>query len=333
MNENILYDRQTNFINSLKFKIPLNASITDLKIRNIRFFSKILSKGKIAIYGNYEILVIYNIYLANKKSKNISACRKTNFYKVLKSNTICEHTNYNDIKASINFLTRPRCLYSIHSCTNSKNYLGFNNFCKVYLLSSLSITLLDKNKNSNNKKSLYPPQNDTSKNYITKENVENKKSFEATTIIGRGSIDLFIEKDLYIPITPPSILTIDNVKITVDVTKLNLINEKVIASGFVNIDINYSTSMSSYNETTTSNLNYIQAEISFSTPINLKMDIDTKPKESDAYEVLNAQCLGETHELSDALNITSGEVAYNKITEQFILQIQIITKRKEKIFI
>lgn len=331
MNENILYDRQTNFINSLKFKIPLNASITDLKIRNIRFFSKILSKGKIAIYGNYEILVIYNIYLANEKSKNISACRKTNFYKVLKSNAICEHTNYNNIKTSINLITQPRCLYSIHSCTNSKSYLGFNNFCKVYLLSSLSITL--SNKNSNNKKSLYPPQNDTSKNSTTKEKVENKRLLEGITIIGRGSIDLFIEKDLYIPIKTPSNLTINNVKITVDVTKLNLINEKVVASGFVNIDINYSTSMSSYNETTTSNLNYIQAEIPFSTPITLKMDIDTKPKESDAYEVLNAQCLGEVHELSDALNIPSGEVFYNKVTEQLIIQIQIIAKRDEKIFI
>lgn len=326
MNKPTLYSRKTNFINSIKFKIPPNGSICDLKIRNLRFFSKILPCGNIAIYGNYEILILYNIYLPNNRFKNASACRKVKFYKILKTNYSIKNKYF---KSSINFITTPRCLFSIYRHKNSKFHLGLNNFCKVYLFSPLFIMLLD----NNNQKLLYYEDNNTCKDSIPKEIIKKKRLIEANTIVGKGCVDLYIEKDLDIPSFSPPIWKIDNITITINISDLNIINENVITSGFAIINIDYITSIYYSNGTTTGNFNYMQVKIPFSTPINLITEPNIKIKNTDNCQLIKSECLEETHKLKDASTTTSGEVVYNKVTEQFIIQIKVIATRKEKLYI
>lgn len=326
MNKPALYSKKTNFINSIKLKIPLNSSINDLKIRNIHFFSKILPCGNIAIYGNYEILILYNTYLSSYKLKNTSVCRKVKFYKILKTNYSIKNKN---LKSSINFITTPQCFFSIYSHKNPKVYSGFNNFCKVYLFSPLFITLLD----NTNQKLLYYEDNNTCKSSIPKEIIKKKRLIEATTIVGRGCINLDIEKNLDIPSFSPPIWKIDNITITTDISNLNIINEKIIASGFAIINIDYITSIYYSNGATTGNFNYMQVKIPFSTSINLITEPNIKIKNTDNCQLIKSECLEETHKLNDESNTLSGEVVYNKVTEQFIIQIKVIATRKEKLYI
>lgn len=330
MNKNILYNQKTNFINSIKFKIPINSSIADLKIQNIHFFSKILPKGKIAIYGNYEILILYTLYNSINKFKNTSICRKVNFYKTLKTKDILQPLCHKNIKSSIDFITKPQCHFSICSYSNPNCYLGFSNICKVHLISPLSITLSRKNKS---KKSTYSEEPDLDKNSMSKEGIKRKRFIEASTIIGRGSTDLFIEQDISIPDSSPLIWSIDNIKVKVEINKINLINDKVIVSGFANININYKTLLSSCNEATTGNLNYIQVKIPFTTPIDFKIEPMIKLKCSDNYQLIKSQCLGITYKLCDPSNISPCEVVYNKLATQLVIQIKLIATRNERIFI
>jgi hypothetical protein len=327
MNKTTLYSRKANFINSIKFKIPINSSINDLKIKNIHFFSKILPCGNIAIYGNYEILILYNIYLPSNRLKNASACRKVKFYKILKTNYSIKNKN---LKSSIKFITTPQCFFSIYRHRNSKYHLGLNNFCKVYLFSPLFIALLD----NNNSKLLYDEYNNTCKGEVSKEIIKKKRVIEANIIIARGCADLYIEKDLAIPSFSPPIWKIDNITITTDVSNLDIIDENIIASGFAIINIDYITSSIYYcNGTTTGNFNYMQVKIPFSTPINLITEPNIKIKNTDNCQLIKSECLEETHKLKAASNTASGEVVYNKVTEKFIIQIKVIATRKEKLYI
>lgn len=331
MDTNIIYRHNTNFINSLKFKLPINASITDLKISNINIFSKVLSKGRIAIYGNYQILALYSLFLTNSKFKNTSICRRTNFYKVLKLNTSLKDSNISNIKAEINFTEKPNCLYSVYSNNNSKCYLGFTNFCKVYLISSLSITLLKKHKT---KKNLIKSSKVISEEHsIHIEKNKLQRFIEATSIIGNGSIDFFLEKTLDITATTPPIWMIDKIKTDISINNLSLLGDNAIVTGSIDVNINYKTLISSPDDTTTGNLNYLQSTIPFSSQIQLNLHDNITIKKSDKLRVVKAICLGENHKLSNPLNLSSNEIVYRKITEQLVMQISVIVTRKEKIII
>lgn len=331
MNESIIYNQNANFINYIKFKIPINASILDIKISNITFLSKIINKDKIAIYGNYKLIILYNVCFPYNKMKAKSICKKVNFYKTFKLNTSFENSSYSDLAIKISYITSPKCYYSIYNKPHSKYSLGITNFCKVYMLSSITLTL--KEKNTIEKKILLPKEEIHNKLMTTKEKTLKKRFIEATTIIGSGSIDFIIEKQIDIPEALPSIWTIDNVEATIKLTDITPTLKKIIVSGFIDINVNYKTLMTSFDNVSTGKISHIETNFPFSTPIDLITDDNIKLKKSDVVKVVTAKCLAENHILSDYLIIPSEEVVYNKITAQLFLQIKVIATRKEKIFI
>lgn len=330
MNEPVLYSKNANFINSLKFKIPTNASIINLKVRNINFFSKFIPKGKIAIYGNYEILTLYNIYLPNGKCKKKSICKKVNFYKAFKLDDSLEHISYANIKSEINYITSPKCYYSTYSKPHSSHSLVLTNFCKVYMLSSISFTLVEK---ESIKKILSPQEKIQNNNLTTNKKQIKKRYIEATTIIGSGSVNFFMEKEIDIPKSFPPIWITDSVQVDIELTDISFTSEKIIASGLTNISINYKTLMTSYDNVTAGELSHLKINIPFCTPIDLIIDDTIQLKKSDVVKVVTAKCLDESHVLNSSILTPSNEVVYNKITEQLVIQINVIATRKERIFI
>ena len=331
MTDTILYCKNANFVNSLKFKIPISAHIINIKVRNINFLSKIISERKISVYGNYEILISYNIRISSNRLRRRSICRKVNFYKTIKLYDISEYTSYSNIKSEITYITSPKCYYSIDNKPHSKHSIGITNFCKVYILSSITLTL--KEKNTIEKKNLLPKEEIHNKLMPTNETTLKKRFIEATTIIGSGSTDFIIEKEIDIPEALPSIWTIDNVEATIKLTDISPTMKKIIVSGFIDINVNYKTLMTSFDNVSTGKISHIETNFPFSTPIDLITDDNINLKKSDVVKVVTAKCLAENHILSDSLIIPSEEVVYNKITTQLLLQIKVMATRKEKIFI
>lgn len=331
MNKTILFSDTINFVNSLKFRIPINASIIDLKIRNIRFFSKILTKGKIAIYGNYQLLILYSLYLPNNNFRNVSICKKVNFYKVINLKNFLDYKELSKIKAEVKLIKPPKCLYSIHNCKKTKCFFNHTNFCHLYMLSPLSISLLKKVSTelvlSNKKDKIL---NKTS-SYIK----SNKKIryVNATTILGNGTAEFFINKNIDIIETSDPLWKVDNIYVDVSTKKITLIGQKLLVTGDVIVNINYESLTESLDNTSSGNLNFLQTFIPFSSEIKIKTHDNSELKESDEFKVITAKCLGEKHSLNDSTISSSGEILYNTINEQLIIQIKVIVTRKEKIFI
>lgn len=331
MNKNILYSDNFNFFTTLKFKIPINASINDIKIINVRLFSKILTKGNIAIYGNYETIIFYNFHLRNNKFQNRSIRKKINFYKVINLRTFLEHKNLSNIKINIGLSNSAKCFYSIYNNKKSGCPFKITNFCKTYILFPLSISLV---KESIIETKLIKKNNKTLNKGLSFIKADKKTRYiDAHTIIGTGSIDFFIEKNISISSDSPPFWIVDNVQVDVGVNKLTLIGEKLIASGNINVNITYKTLIYSIDNASSGSLRYLQTFIPFSSEIKIKTHDNSNLKESDEFKVTLAKCLGEKHILNDSTLRSSGEILYNTINEQLIIQIKVIATRKEKIFI
>ena len=154
MSETIFNMFKINMLHSFKFKYPKYTIINNIKINNLNIFSKVLSKGRISIYGDYEIIITYNNKISYKSvSKNLTKHKTSSFYKVFHCRDIAKYGSPKNLKSTMKFLSTPKCLYSTQNYLRPYYFLKDKNICKILLFYPLSINICTKktpNNNTNN---------------------------------------------------------------------------------------------------------------------------------------------------------------------------------------
>lgn len=142
MSETTLKEIKSKMYDINYFKYPKYSIINNIKITNLNIFSKIFSRNKILVYGNYDIVITYNnIIYNNYTTKDLVKYNKSYFHKVLHYD-ISKFALMKNLKSKIELLSKVIPIYSLRRFP----YYGFENYnlCKIILFMPISVNLYKK---------------------------------------------------------------------------------------------------------------------------------------------------------------------------------------------
>ncbi|MCY6355620.1 hypothetical protein [Clostridium sp. ZS2-4] len=160
-----------------------------------------------------------------------------------------------------------------------------------------------------------------------------RKILQTKVIVGRGTAQFFLEKDIaFLPPIPP-VFYVKEIKKWVDVYNMKVIPGKVIFNAWVWKDINYKTA-----QYVCEGGNQVNGPLYHSTtkmPLAGFVDITPVPGEeilpTDEAEVLEAFVEGEKDHWSDEVDVGKGVIAYKKVHEKMVIKITFKVVRIEHV--
>ena len=319
------------------YKTQLSEITNDTLSNNINFVSKIINNEytnyKLNIYPTYNSISLIENPLISKLNIISNEINNTN-----KSSTIVESyiPNENAISTS-NTLTDKSLSNSIEFSTNTQETYYKANYINYFLNNLYTPIPISTSNDSDYSSTVISNVSDelsAFKNIINYTNNISKHKpelIEANIIICKAKKDLFINKELTLPITAKKIWRIEKIINTVDITKIDISNNTLFITGFIYTCITYKTLYSKISSSISGPLEYVQFNLPLSTYININDNY--RIENTDKCQVISATCLSEIHKLINPIIKSNEEIIYDKILEQLVVNIKILISRKKIISI
>lgn len=157
-----------------------------------------------------------------------------------------------------------------------------------------------------------------------------KKILQVPVIVGKGSEQFFIEKDVTIPPSNPAIFKIEKIDRKVVVTDANVIPGKVIFNAFIWKNVTYKTVEDVCDGVVTGQVNHITFKIPFGGFVEIKPIGCEKIEKTDSAELLEAFVEGEKEFLHDE-SICKGQKVFCSLLEKDVVKITFKVVRIEHI--
>lgn len=157
-----------------------------------------------------------------------------------------------------------------------------------------------------------------------------KKILQVPVIVGKGSEQFFIEKDVTIPQSNPPIFKIEKIDRKVIVTDANVIPGKVIFNAFIWKNVTYKTVEDVCDGIVTGEIHHITFKIPFGGFVEIKPIGCEKVEKSDVAELLEAFVEGEKEFLHDE-SICKGQKVFCSLLEKDVVKIAFKVIRTEHI--
>ncbi|MCY6355621.1 DUF3794 domain-containing protein [Clostridium sp. ZS2-4] len=348
----ILGKRIKSFSKNIKLKALHNSTIVELQVSPLSLFTKILPKTDVAVFGDYDIFIFYStVFKQNKNRYKVKSIRKL-FCQIIHCQDILKENQIKneDIQVSAMFTSRPTCRFSVENSKQSKrNKL----FWKIQVLGEIKVTLTlnktneSKENSHDEKRENTLTENDSNKllekntsdyevikekNVLENVNMKNniyKKTIEVPIIVGEGSTQILVIKEITISPPNPPIWRIKDIDKQVIIYDKTIISNKVIVDGCVIKTINYETIDYTHDDTINGRIYCAESKILFSGVVDIISDSGKKINEEDTCEVVEAYVEGENNEWGDSINTKFGEIAYQKILERMVVKINVKITRNE----
>lgn len=147
-----------------------------------------------------------------------------------------------------------------------------------------------------------------------------KRLIQVPVIIGTGSGQFFIEKDIKIAPPSPPVYEIKDIKKWVEVYEFKAIPGKVIFNAYLWKDINYATVEHVHDETVNGPLYHSTTKIPFGGFVEIKPFECEEFSHEDIAELLEAHVEGEVDKLHDKSTICGVHV-YDKLLEKTVVRL------------
>lgn len=267
-----------------------------------------------------ELNIISNEINNTNESFRIEESCINNKNTILTPNIFSDKSISNNVEFSTN----------IQETNDETNYINnfSNNLYTTIPISNDSVYSSTDISAVSNKLSSYKNIINHSTNNISKHETQ---LIEANVIICKDEKNLFINKELTLPMTSKKIWRIEKITNTVDITKIDVSNNTIFIAGFIYTSINYKTLYSKISNSISGPLEYVQFNFPLSTYINI--DNNYKIENTDKCQVISATCLSEIHKLINPIIKSNEEIIYDKILEQLVVNIKILISRKKIISI
>ena len=157
-----------------------------------------------------------------------------------------------------------------------------------------------------------------------------KKILQVPVIVGKGSEQFFIEKDVTIPQSNPAIFKIEKIDRKVVVTDASVIPGKVIFNAFIWKNVTYKTVEDVCDGVVTGQINHITFKIPFGGFVEINPIGCEKIEKTDCAELLEAFVEGEKEFLHDE-SICKGQKVFCSLLEKDVVKITFKVVRIEHI--
>ncbi len=157
-----------------------------------------------------------------------------------------------------------------------------------------------------------------------------KKILQVPVVVGIGSGQFFVEKEIRISPPSPPVYMVKEIKKWVDVYSTKVIPGKVIFNAWVWKDINYKTVEDVHDDTVNGPVYHSTTKIPFGGFVEINSRDGECVGEGDTAEVLEAFVEGEKDHWDGKICI-KGETVYTKVLEKMVIKIVFKVTRNEHV--
>jgi hypothetical protein len=148
-----------------------------------------------------------------------------------------------------------------------------------------------------------------------------KKVLQVPVIVGEGSEQFFIEKDICISPPSPPVYRVEGIEKWIEVTSSKVICGKVIFNALLWKNINYKTVEHVHDDTVNGPIYHSTVKIPFGGFVPITAYDCEKVEEGDLPELLESCIEGSREEWHDE-DCIQGETVYNKLLEKTVVKLK-----------
>lgn len=147
-----------------------------------------------------------------------------------------------------------------------------------------------------------------------------KKQLQVPVIVGTGTAQFFIEKDIKISPPSPPVFEIKEIRKKIDVYEMKVIPGKIIFNAWLWKDINYKTVEHVHDDSVNGPLFHLTTKIPFGGFVATVAADGEEVREGDTPELLEAVVEGEIDDLHDKEEIC-GVPVFEKLLEKVVVRL------------
>lgn len=157
-----------------------------------------------------------------------------------------------------------------------------------------------------------------------------KKVLQVPVIVGEGSEQFFIDKEITVSPPSPPVYEVKDIKKWIDVYSTKVIKGKVIFNAYLWKDINYATVEHVHDGTINGPLYHCTTKIPFAGFVEIRPYPHEEVCEGDKAELLSAVVEGAKDHWKGECNV-QGETVYTKLHEKTVVKLKFKVTRVEHV--